>query len=242
MCVPVPGVANISGSVYYIGPYPEGIFDALRRAILSSDILGIPGLAGFGHNFEFREAQDAPSDPPADDGILGGIESQGNIRESERRIGAFVGVVTAGMVAALSLILAAGASRRRHSIGRHLKHQKLEDISTDDESNPYSLSDHDTSPDDGEDMWFANIIDEQDSGIISWGSQTPPVASRRYPSSYYPSKGMQFEEGLQYHHCTGPDCTLCLAETRTRFSHSAIPNKSSSRFRKEYLVHDTVVL
>ena len=208
-------------------------------------MLGIPGLAGFGHNFKFRDTnEDSPvDDSPADDGVIDEIENHGNTKESEQRAGAFVGVVAAGMVAALSLLFAARASRRRRIIGRQLKHQKLEEILTDDESNQYSMSDHDTAPDDGEDMWFANIVDDQDSGIISWGSQTPSMASHLYKASYYPSRGVQFEEGPHYHDCNSPDCNSCWADTQTGYSRPAIiPSTSSSRSRKENLVHDTVML
>lgn len=205
-------------------------------------------MAGFGDNFEFRDTNealpvDSPSGTPVDDGILGVSENQGKIKENEQRAGVFVGVVVAGMITALSLIFATRASRRRRTIGRQMKHQKLEDIMTDDESNQYSMSDHDTAPDDGEDMWIANVVDDQDSGIISWGSQTPSIASRQYKSSYYPSLGVQFEEGLHYHNCNSPDCKLCWSEHETQYSFPAVPNiVSSSRYRKENLVHDTVVL
>lgn len=210
-------------------------------------MLGIPGLAGFGHNFIFIDTNedspvDSPSDTPADDGVNGEIENHGNTKKSEQRAGAFVGVVAAGMVAALSLLFAARASRRRRIIGRQLKHQKLEEIMTDDESNQYSMSDHDTAPDNGEDMWFANIVDDQDSGIISWGSQTPSMASHLNKACYYPSRGIQFEEGIQYHDCNGPACDLCWADTQSGYSLPAIPGMSSSRSRKDNLVHDTVVL
>ncbi len=232
------GVASISGSAYYTGTYPEGIFDALRSGILNSAITGIPGLSGVGANFEFEAtnrgvaSDEAPSSVPANNGISGESERQG----SEQRAGALVGVVITGMFAALSMILVARASRRRRKIGQQSKHHKLEDFLTDDESNGYSKSDHDTTPDAGEDVWFANIIDDHDSGIISWGSQTPSIASHRY-TSRYPLRGVQFEEG---HHCTDPDCSLCWEESQSRY---AVPSVTpSSRFRKEYAVEDTVDL
>ncbi|GAX16648.1 hypothetical protein FisN_23Lh223 [Fistulifera solaris] len=233
------GVATISGSAYYTGEYPEGLFDVLRSVILNSAITSIPGLSGVGIDFEFE----ATNTDVASDEAPSRVATNNNIsRESERergeqRTGTFVGVVIAGMFAALSMILVVRASKRRREIGQQSKHHKLEDVLTDDESNGYSKSDHDTAPDAGENMWFANIIDDNDSGIITWGSHTPSIASHRYTSRYYPFRGAQFDEG---HQCTDPDCIFCWEESQSRYSVSSVT--PSSRFRKEYAVEDTVDL
>lgn len=236
----IPGLANVDGSVYYTGPYPEGILDMLEIAIQNADFLGIPGLVGFGIIFEIRDTNDnappidAPSESTVDDGIVGAVGSEGNTRESGEPFRGYVGVAIAGMVAALVLILAARASTRRRKVEWHLKHQKLEDISTDDESNPYSQSDFDTSPDDGEDMlWLAHVVNEEDSGIVSWDNQATSTASNRYMSK---------DEGLQFEETHSPDSTLRRATPQIRFVPYESPSRSSSRHRKEYLVPDTYFL